>query len=181
MLERRLQEPGHENEGYRPWQRSSAHCRFLPRRVDSDLPKTAVADREYCCHGMITLGVEQLDNYQRNAYGTTKWAANYAGHNPVAWDADLLEADADIDDDLKVAVWGSRRTILYVEGDPSSCDKPLYESIFPTVTVQPAGSSDEVKTAVNKAAAAESLHWLNVYGLIRPEPSDRPRTRHHRP
>lgn len=32
--------------------------------------------------------------------------------------------------------------------------------------MQPAGSSDEVKTAVNKAAAAESLHWLNVYGLI---------------
>lgn len=61
---------------------------------------------------MITFGVEQLDNYQRNAYGTTKWAANYAGRNPVAWDADLLEADADIDDDLKVAVWGSRRTIL---------------------------------------------------------------------
>jgi len=93
-------------------------------------------------------------------------SCTFAGDNPASWDADLLEAEADIDDDLKVAVWGSRRTILYVEGDPSSCDKPLYESIFPAVTVQPAGSSDEVKAAVKKATAAESLHWLNVYGLI---------------
>ena len=32
---------------------------------------------------MITFGVEQLDNYQRNAYGTTPWATDYAGRNPV--------------------------------------------------------------------------------------------------
>ena len=32
---------------------------------------------------MITLQVDQLDNYQRNAYGTTKWATDYAGRNPV--------------------------------------------------------------------------------------------------
>ncbi|MDE0167979.1 MAG: hypothetical protein OXS29_00455 [bacterium] len=31
-------------------------------------------DTEYCCDGMITLQVDQLDNYQRNAYGTTDWA-----------------------------------------------------------------------------------------------------------
>ena len=49
----------------------------------SDLPVTAVADTEYCCDGMITLQVDQLDNYQRNAYGTTKWATDYAGRNPV--------------------------------------------------------------------------------------------------
>ena len=32
---------------------------------------------------MITLQVDQLDNHQRNAYGTTKWATDYAGRNPV--------------------------------------------------------------------------------------------------
>ena len=32
---------------------------------------------------MITLQVDQLDNYQRNAYGTTEWATDYAGRNPV--------------------------------------------------------------------------------------------------
>ncbi len=32
---------------------------------------------------MITLNVEELDNHQRNAYGTTKWVTDYAGRNPV--------------------------------------------------------------------------------------------------
>ncbi|WP_420612259.1 hypothetical protein [Candidatus Spongiisocius sp.] len=32
---------------------------------------------------MITLGVEQLDNYRHHAYGTTDWVTNYAGRNPV--------------------------------------------------------------------------------------------------
>ena len=32
---------------------------------------------------MITFSVKQLDNYQRNAYGATKWATDYAGRNPV--------------------------------------------------------------------------------------------------
>ena len=49
----------------------------------SDLPITAIPDTEYCCDGMITLQVDQIDNYQRNAYGTTKWATDYAGRNPV--------------------------------------------------------------------------------------------------
>ena len=53
------------------------------RKRRSPLPVTAVADRESCCDGMITLGVDQLDNHQRNAYGTTKWATDYAGRNPV--------------------------------------------------------------------------------------------------
>ena len=46
-------------------------------------PAVAVRETEYCCDGMITLHVDQIDNYQRNAYGTTKWATDYAGRNPV--------------------------------------------------------------------------------------------------
>ena len=46
-------------------------------------PVVAVPDTEYCCDGMITLSIDQIDNYQRNAYGTTKWATDYAGRNPV--------------------------------------------------------------------------------------------------
>ena len=48
-----------------------------------DLPITAIPETEYCCHGTITLQVDQLDNHQRNAYGTTDWATDYAGRNPV--------------------------------------------------------------------------------------------------
>ena len=90
----------------------------------------------------------------------------FEGDTVTAWDADLLESETDIDDDLKSAIWGGRRTILCVEGTHTSRDKHIYESIFPEVSVWPRGSRDEVAEFVGNAAAASSLHWLKVYGLI---------------
>ena len=43
--------------------------------------------------GMITLQVDQIDNYQRNAYGTTKWATDYAGRNPVEGVNGMIKQD----------------------------------------------------------------------------------------
>ena len=42
----------------------------------------------------------------------------------------------------------------------------IYESIFPEVSVWPMGNCVEVARFVRRAAAAASLHWLKVYGLI---------------
>ena len=84
----------------------------------------------------------------------------------TSWDADLLESEAGIDDDLKIAIWGGRRTILCVEGTHTSRDRQIYESIFPEVSVWPMGNCVEVARFVRRAAAAASLHWLKVYGLI---------------
>ena len=63
----------------------------------SDLPITAIADTEYCCDGMITLQVDQLDNYQRNAYGTTDWATDYAYRNPVEGVNGMIKNDGSFD------------------------------------------------------------------------------------
>ena len=68
----------------------------LPRHVDPDQPVTAVADTEYCCDGMITFSVEQLDNHQRNAYGTTPWATDYAGRNPVEGVNGMIKNDGSL-------------------------------------------------------------------------------------
>ena len=84
----------------------------------------------------------------------------------VAWDADLIASDAGIDDDLKIAIWGGRRTILCVEGTQASRDKQIYESIFPDVSVWPKGGCGEVERFVRSASSVESLHWLRVFGLV---------------
>ena len=51
----------------------------------------------------------------------------------VAWDADLVNSPLQIDEDLKTDVLGARRTVVFVEGDRSSLDTPLYSLIFPCV------------------------------------------------
>ena len=42
---------------------------------------------------MITLSIDQIDNYQRNAYGTTDWATDYAGRNPVEGVNSMIKDD----------------------------------------------------------------------------------------
>ena len=86
----------------------------------SPLPVTAVADREYCCDGMITLGVDQLDNYQRNAYGTTKWATDYAGRNPVEGVNGMIKDDGSLEKDSCRAFGLAAHTLaaLAAEVDP---------------------------------------------------------------
>ncbi len=80
-------------------QKHSQNLQPQPGQPPQPLPVTAVADREYCCDGMITLGVDQLDNYQRNAYGTTKWATDYAGRNPVEGVNGMIKDDGSFEKD----------------------------------------------------------------------------------
>ena len=67
------------------------------RTHNPDQPTVAVPDTEYCCNGMITLSVGQLDNHQRNAYGTTHWATDYAGRNPVEGVNSMIKDDGSFD------------------------------------------------------------------------------------
>ena len=66
------------------------------RKHSTPLPVTAVADTEYCCDGMITFGIEKLDHHQRNAYGTTPWATDYAGRNPVEGVNGMIKNDGSL-------------------------------------------------------------------------------------
>ena len=63
------------------------------RTHNPNQPIIAVPDTEYCCDGMITLSIEQLDNQQRNTYGTTHWATDYAGRNPVEGVNSMIKDD----------------------------------------------------------------------------------------
>ena len=45
---------------------------------------------------MITFKVNQLDHYQRNAYGTTAWATDYAGRNPVEGVNGMIKNDGSL-------------------------------------------------------------------------------------
>lgn len=82
------------------------------------------------------------------------------------WDVDLVPADADIDDALKGDILGSRRKVLFVEGDEKSLDKPLYSIVFPGTSVLAKGGCVEVENVVNGIRAAPNLHWVHAFGLV---------------
>jgi len=83
------------------------------------------------------------------------------------WDVDVVPANAAIDDGIKKDILGSRRKVLFVEGDDKkSLDKPLYSLVFPEASVIPKGGCAEVEAVVKGIADAQDLNWVRPFGIV---------------
>ena len=90
----------------------------------------------------------------------------WAGNRASAWDVEPLDQDLDLPDDLKRSILGSRKFILFVEGQDQSSDKSLYESLFPGISVIAKGTSHDVIDAVRGLRNSADLHHTEAFGLI---------------
>ena len=90
----------------------------------------------------------------------------YAENSVSAWDADLIDSENYINEELKKDILGARRKILFVEGEEQSLDKPLYSLIFKDASVIPKSSCRDIEHAVSSIRDADNLHWLNVFGIV---------------
>ena len=76
----------------------------------------------------------------------------------------MLEPGSDLPDDLRQAILGSRRRILFVEGEHKSLDWPIYGVLFEEVSVVPKGGCGEVIKAVNglRGSLSETVDAIAV-------------------
>lgn len=92
---------------------------------------------------------------------------SYISEHSVAWDAQLLSSDDFTGlENISRNILGSRKNIIFIEGENSSLDLPMYSLIFPNVSIIPKVSCKEVMQNVRGIKSANFLHWLNVYGVI---------------
>ena len=90
----------------------------------------------------------------------------------VAWDAEIIKPNSQLPEstrlteELKRAILGSRKRILFVEGDSNSLDIQLYDVLFPDLTVIPKGSCENVINAVRELRKSQEFHHVKVFGLI---------------
>ena len=86
----------------------------------------------------------------------------------VAWEADVLEPNSELPEELKLAILGSRKKILFVEGKSGGPDFSLYTVLFPELSVVPKGSCEEVQKAVLGWRGSQGIHPVHVeiFGLI---------------
>jgi hypothetical protein len=140
--------------------------RHLHRSIISPLLSRLFKRREDCAFVIATHDlILPIDN--SDARVLLVRSCNYADQQNIsAWDADLLPQNAEIDEDLKRDIVGARRRIIFVEGQESSLDKPLYSIVFPDVSVRAKGSAREVQQAVEGIRAADTLHWVRPFGII---------------
>jgi hypothetical protein len=78
----------------------------------------------------------------------------------------LIPSESNIDEELKKDILGSRRTLIFIEGDNRSLDQPLYSLVFPNVTVVAKSSCRDVEHAVLGIRSATDLHWLRAFGIV---------------
>lgn len=69
-------------------------------------------------------------------------------------------------EELVLEILGSRRPVLFVEGDKSSLDLGIYEAVYPDHYVIPRGSCEQVIRSVKALRATPAFHHLDPRGLI---------------
>lgn len=82
------------------------------------------------------------------------------------WDYEILPDDIPLPEQLYLEILGSRKPILFIEGDNKSTDYKLYPLIFPEYTVTPLGSCEKVFDSTKAFNENKHFHNLDAKGLI---------------
>lgn len=139
--------------------------RHLHRSIISPLLSSLLLKRPDCAFVISTHDIYlPLDNEDASVLMVR--GCEWNGKNPKGWDADLISAADDIDPGIKREILGSKRCLLFVEGDDQSLDKQIYQLLYPFVSVMPKGNCVAVERTVAGMTSAENLHWLSAVGLV---------------
>lgn len=91
------------------------------------------------------------------------WLKSFDGQT---WDWEIIQEDENLPDDLLIEVLGSRKPVIFVEGENGSHDVSLYREVLANFLVIPRGSCSQVIQSVKALKSNTQLHHLDVYGLI---------------
>jgi ABC-type molybdenum transport system ATPase subunit/photorepair protein PhrA len=83
-----------------------------------------------------------------------------------AWTLETVPEDSGFSEEITTLILGSRRPILFVEGDGSSLDLAIYRCCYPQWTVVPRGSCEEVVHAVVTMRANAQLTRITCAGIV---------------
>jgi ABC-type cobalamin/Fe3+-siderophores transport system ATPase subunit len=136
--------------------------RHLHRSIVSPLISTLLSYRSDCAFVISTHDVT-LPHDQEHCSALLLRKYN---HQPKSWVVDYIPSVEGLDEDVATAVLGSRRTLLFVEGQISSLDIQLYQILYPRVTIKPLGSCVDVERVVKGIRESAENHWVSAFGII---------------
>lgn len=86
---------------------------------------------------------------------------------PKSFSFRVLENTTCLPEDLKLAVLGGRKKVLFVEGENlGSLDIDLYQKLFPKIHIKAVGSCKQVTQSVRGLTQAYDEHHVEAFGLI---------------
>lgn len=141
--------------------------RHLHPSISAPLISSAVRSRPnlafvFATHDLNLIETLQVDNflYIRNS--------TLVQQKPERRVYDIREVSSleTVSPDLKRDILGVRDKVIFVEGEVTSLDVPLYSSCYPGWKVAPRGGHDKVQEAVRALNDNSDLHWMEVIGIV---------------
>lgn len=94
------------------------------------------------------------------------WVRNYDAQSKT-WEYDVLPPHSGLSEDIYLAIIGSRKPVLFIEGDEThSIDSKLYPLIFTEYTVKSLGSCNKVIEATRTFNDLNTFHHMDSYGIV---------------
>ena len=90
------------------------------------------------------------------------WIKEFDGQN---WKFEKIEG-SDLPEELTLEILGSRRNVLFVEGERNSYDLQLYMELYPKYLIIACGGCSQVIARTRAYRNSPMLHDCQVYGLI---------------
>lgn len=135
---------------------------FLHPTVLNNLWNSIEELRPDCTFVYNSVDVEFVNSRTRNV---SIWVKSYDAERR-SWDYEVL-APGDVREDLFVDLIGTRKPVLFIEGDMRhSIDARLYPLVFPDCTVRPLGSCDKVIETTRTFNDLKSMHHLESRGIV---------------
>lgn len=91
------------------------------------------------------------------------WIKSFDG---AKWDFETVVESETLPTELQLTLLGSRKPVLFVEGEKGGFDHRLYSTLYPDSLVWPCGNCDAVIARTRAASEMPSLHHLKAHGFI---------------
>lgn len=117
-------------------------------------------ERTDCTFIYLTHDIDFASSRQE---ATKIWTKGFDGNS---WDYEILDDNSELPEQLYLEILGSRKPILFIEGDDSSIDYKLLQFIFTDYTIKPLGNCQKVLETTKSFNEQKGFHNIESFGLI---------------
>jgi hypothetical protein len=119
---------------------------------------------EELCIGKILVYITHDLEFAASRSSATKiWVRSY---DPNGWTWSEIDSSSDLPEPLLLEILGSRKPLLFCEGDGGGLDHTVYQLCYPAVHVIPRGGSEKVAEATKALATNLQLHSFTARGIV---------------
>lgn len=136
--------------------------RHLHRSISSPLIHGLLRERPDCAF-VVSTHDTSLPLDQPDCSAVLLRAYQY---DPQKWDAEYVSSVESLDEDVAEAILGSRKNIIFVEGERSSLDHALYSQLYPSYTVRSQKSCADVINATRGVNETRDEHRVQAIGIV---------------